>query len=154
MASPIAAAGQPAIYVLATGLSSTCAALTAAVRLARREAAPLVVLVPHVVPYASPVEDLAGAGVFAATCYHDFVRDLGAEARIHLCLCRRIDDTLGLLPSGSTVVIGDTARAWLPSADRRLARRLRQAGHTVVLAAAEGPVRPRANRAGPSAGRS
>jgi hypothetical protein len=92
------------------------------------------------------MEDLAGPGVFAANCYRDFVRDLGAAARIHLCLCRRIDDMLGLLPSGSTVVIGDTARGWLPSAERRLARKLRQAGHAVLFAAAEEPVRTRGDR--------
>jgi hypothetical protein len=148
------AAGQPPIYVVATGEGGTCAALTVAVRLARRAASPLVVLVPHVVSYTSPIEDLADAGVCAANRYRDFVRDLGAEARIRLCLCRRPDDTLGLLPPGSTVVIGETARRWLPGSERRLARRLRLAGHAVLFAAAEDPIPTRANRATLVPGRS
>jgi hypothetical protein len=131
----IDAATQTTMYVIATTLAGSRAALTAAIPLARGSGARLVVLVPHIVPYPIAVDGPVDSTAFASRQYRDLVRNLGGEAEVRLCCCRRVDDVISqTLRSRSTVVVGGPAGRWRASGAERWARRLTHLGHHVIFA--------------------
>lgn len=127
-------AARPAIHVLATTFDATRTALSAAIPLAKGSGARLVVLVPKVVSYAVPLDPTLECTDFTVRRYRDVIRDYDGDARIQLCLCRRVIDVVrSLLPRNATVVIGGRARAWLPTEETRLIRHLTSLGYHVVF---------------------
>ena len=96
-----------AIYVVATTIEGTRAAVTIASLLSRGSDSRLIVLVPTVTTYAAAVRPEATITASLFPQYRDLVRGLAPEARCRLCLCRTLDDLVThLLPSGATVVVG------------------------------------------------
>jgi hypothetical protein len=131
----ITAATQPTVFVIATTFEGTRAALSAAIPLARGSRARPVLLVPQVVPYPLSVDGPVDSIEFAAERYRDVIHELGGEAQVRICLCRRADDVIWrMLPSRSTVVVGGPAGTWRASREERLARRLTHLGHHVIFA--------------------
>lgn len=133
---------QPVVYVVATTVHGTRAALAAGVPLARGSRARLVVLVPQVVPYPLPVDGPADPTLFAERRYRDLVREADGDAEIKICLCRTPNDVLQTLPPASTVVVGGHAGTVLPSREERLAHHLTRLGHQAVFAAVGHRSRP------------
>ena len=127
---------QPAVYIVATTLDGTRAALAAGVPLARGSRARLVVLVPQIVPYPLAVDGPADPAAFTERRYRDLVRDADGEGEVKVCLCRTASDVLQLLPTSSTVVVGGSTGTVLATPEERLARRLTRQGHQTVFAAA------------------
>jgi hypothetical protein len=131
----ITAATQPTSYVIATEFKGTRAALEAAIPLARGSRARLMVLVPQIVPYALPLDEVAVPAAFATEPYRNLLHQLHGEAEVRLCRCRHVDDVIQqMLPAQATVVVGGPAGAWRASSEERLARRLTHLGHRVVFA--------------------
>lgn len=126
---------QPTVHVLATTPEGTRSALEAAVPLARGSGARLLLLVPQIVPYAVEAGQPLQATDFVVRRYRDLVQQLGAEASIRVCLCRRPDDVSELLPEHATVVAGGGMPGWIPTAAQRLLRRMSRQGHHVILVA-------------------
>ena len=127
---------QPVVFVVATTVAGTRAALTAGVPLARGSRARLVVLVPQIVPYPLAVDGPADSTVFAERRYRDLVHELDGEAEVKVCLCRTLQDVLHSIPLPSTVVVGGPSGVVLPSREERLAHQLTRLGHHTVFVAA------------------
>jgi hypothetical protein len=135
LSGAISSASQSTLHVITTTFEGTRAALRAAIPMARGSQVRLVILVPQVVPYPLPLDGPADSTSFPVRRYGDLVRALDGEARVRVCLCRRVDDVvLRLLPAGSAVVLGGAAGVWLASPEERLARRLTHSGHHVIFA--------------------
>jgi hypothetical protein len=127
-------ASQPTIHVIATTPGGTCAALAAAVPLAKGSGARLIVTIPRVVSYAVELDGSIIASEFIVRRYRDLVADLGGQAQIDVCLCRSIQAVVAKLVAGnSTIVVGGSAGRWLPSAEERFANRLSRHGHRVIF---------------------
>ena len=128
------AATQSAIHVVSTTFDGTRAALSAAIPLARGSGARLILIVPKLVSYAIPLDQHIDSAEFMMRRYRDLVREFDGEAQLRLCVCRRVDDVLcQLLPRHATVVVGGSARAWFPSDEIKLIRRLIKLGHQTVF---------------------
>ena len=122
------------VYVLATTVDGTRAALTAAVPLARGSRARLVVLVPQIVPYPLAVDGPTDATVFTERRYRDLVHEADGEADVKVYLCRTPNDILHTIPPASTVVVGGASGAVLLSREERLSRQLTRLGYHTVFA--------------------
>jgi hypothetical protein len=127
--------GHP-IHVIATNDDGTHAALAEARRLANRTSRRVVILVPQFVSFvqapATPVESLA-----LTERYRHFADAAGVEAVVRVCVCSRVDDLFRwMLSKGSRIIVGGRRRRFWPTAEERLAQRLKTLGHEVVFAAA------------------
>ena len=127
---------EPVVFVFATTVDGTRAALTAGVPLAKGSRARLVVLVPQIVPYPLPVDRPADATAFTERRHRNLVHAADGDAEIRICLCRAPQDVVQAIPPESTVVVGGPGGALLPSREERLAHHLARLGHHTVFAAA------------------
>lgn len=127
---------QRTVHVIATTFEGTCAALAAAVPLARGAACKLVVLVPQI---ASADDDAAQRDERSRPFmrhYADVARQLDAAADVQLCPCQTMDDLVArIVAEDSHVVVGGPVGRWLTSPEERFANRLARAGCHVVFAA-------------------
>jgi hypothetical protein len=123
------------VHVLATTVEGTRCALTSASRLTDGHQARIVLLVP--VRNSSRVSlDPSSEEQHAIV---DEYRSLAASVEGHVtvlfCLCRRPDDVVhSMLGRYSLVIVGGRSRAWWPSREERLVRRLAATGYPVVFA--------------------
>src|SRR5579862_895930 len=85
------------IYVVATTDRGTQAALAAAARYASDLDARIVLLVPHVVPYAQSLEHPADAPAFSGERFREFADTLGLDTTIRVCVCRSASSVTALL---------------------------------------------------------
>jgi hypothetical protein len=122
------------VYVLATSMEGTRAALQAAGTHARGLDARVVLLVPHVVPYAEALEHPAQPVAFTAGRFRARVEALGVDVAIHVCVCRPHSEALAtLIPAEAAVLLGGRTRRWWPTPEQRLARALTGAGRWVLF---------------------
>jgi hypothetical protein len=114
------AGGQVEVVVVHTAIPTTLVALKTAATLAKGLSARVRLLVPQVVPYALPLE-------------HPPVPISFTERRF-----RTVAEKAAVLRPRSLIVVGARSTSWWsrawPSAETRLARRLRRLGHQVVFA--------------------
>jgi hypothetical protein len=118
------------IFVLATTEDGTRAALGEAKRLsARLSSAPMIVLVPRVVSYLTPPDGPEEAAAITAQ-YRALVSRAGADAAVHVCVCRRRDHMLrSMMSRQSIVVLGGRSRWWWPTSEQQIARDLERMGY-------------------------
>ena len=121
------------IAVVFTSVDSTLVALKKAGSLANSLNARIALMVPQVVPYPLPLET---PPVLVEVSEHRFrviASESPVETRVQIYLCRdRMGMLLGTLSPNSLVVIG-ACKKWWPTTEKLMARRLRQAGHKVIL---------------------
>ena len=135
------------LQVVATTEEGTRRALAEATRLANGSHVSVLLLVPHVVSFLEPAGNAAEAAEITAQ-YRALASDAGVNARVRLCVCRRLDDVFRwMLGPHAQVVIGGLHRWWWPTAAERIARRLTRQGHRVVFARS----RTRISRTSPAA---
>jgi hypothetical protein len=129
------------VNVLCTSMPATLIAMDRAVALARGLNARLHLFVAQVVPYAAPLESPPVLVEFQEALFRELAQGCGLETRVGIFLCRDAGETfLRQLPPHSVVVLG-AGRRWswtrwfarLFKREERLARRLRRAGHQVVV---------------------
>src|SRR5579872_995196 len=133
LSEPRAEGPRPPVFVLATGLEPTLAALRKAAIMRRETGARIVVLVPRVgSPRSGPSQDAAAE---QAREYRDLATSAGVEATVCICVCRRIAEIFRLLvDKPSTVVIGTAGNWFRRASERRLAAAIEREGHAVFLA--------------------
>lgn len=114
---------------------TTVPALNRAAELAYDLGARIRIIAPHVVPYHLPIERPDVDPEFRVRRFLNLSIESGLDLEIDVRLCRDLGDglTQALRPQ-SVVLIGIGKRYW-PTRESRLAKRLRRAGHHVILVA-------------------
>jgi hypothetical protein len=128
------------VYVVATTSEGTEAALRVAMDMANERAlSPILLFVPRPKPEADDPPRAAGSDRWLLARFEQLARKLGLTrlgVRTHLC-----DDVMAAvkeqLRPGAIGVVGGRHRIIWPSAEERLAARLRRAGRHVVFATAQ-----------------
>ena len=125
------------ISVVFTSLRGTLRALRQAAALAAPMAANITLLVPQIVPYPLPLESPPVLLDFNEKRFSTIADESHVETKVRIYLCRDREQALGnILEPRSLVVLGGH-KSWWPSAEMRLANRLRRAGHEVVFVETE-----------------
>jgi hypothetical protein len=125
------------IDVLFTSVPATLTALKKAADLANRLGAHITLLVPQVVPYPLPLTSPPVLLDWNERRFKVIAEQSTVETSVHLYLCRdRVATLLKTLRPHSLVVLGGPKR-WWPTSENFLARKLRKAGHQVILAETE-----------------
>lgn len=125
------------IAVVFTSIESTTMALKKAGILASSLGARITFLVPQVVPYPLPLESPPVLLDFSERRFRALASKSPVETTVHIYLCREPFETLkAVLAPRSLVVLGGSKR-WWPTAEKRLARKLRHEGHEVVFTETE-----------------
>jgi hypothetical protein len=121
------------IAVVFTSVELTLAALKEAGNLANSLGARITLVVPQVVPYPLPLETPPVLVEFNEHRFQVIATQSPVETSVQIYLCRdRIEMLLAALGPNSLVVIGGRKK-WWPTSEKLTARRLRQAGHKVIL---------------------
>jgi hypothetical protein len=125
------------IAVVFTSVPATLGALKEAGALADRLAARITLVVPQIVPYPLPLTSPPVLLEFNERRFFLIASQSRVETTVRIYLCRDRQEALAaVLKPHSLIVIGGRKR-WWPTAERRLARRLRRAGHEVIVVEAE-----------------
>jgi len=122
------------IAVIFTSIEPTLSALRRAGALANRLRARITLMVPQVVPYPLPLTEPPVPLEITERRFRVIADQTPVETTVRIYLCRdRVEALTAVLRPHSLVVIGDRG-GWWSSEEKRLGRRLRRAGHEVVLA--------------------
>lgn len=123
--------------VVFTSLEPTLAALKKAADLASRLNARITLVVPQVVPYPLPLKTPPVLIDFNERRFRVIASQCPVAMTVRIYLCRDSAETVaGVLKPDSIVLLGGR-RTWWPTAEKRLARQLRSAGHEVIFAETE-----------------
>ena len=125
------------ISVVFTSVDATLAALKEAGRLLGNQAGSLggriTLIVPQIVPYPLPLTSPPVLVDFNERRLRVIASHCRVETRVSIYLCRNPLETLqSVLKPHSLVVLGSRKR-WWPTAEKRLAKKLRRFGHQVVV---------------------
>jgi hypothetical protein len=129
------------VHVIATTDVGTRRALAAAAALAGDLRARLVLLVPHVVPYAQALDHPADPPAWAGERYRDAAAASALNVTIRVCVCRTEQAVIPLLPRNAVVVMARPAHRWglqrlarfaWKTRDERLARAIECGGRRVL----------------------
>ncbi len=130
------------IAVVFTSVDATLAALKEAGRLLGHQAnnqtsslgGRITLIVPQIVPYPLPLTSPPVLVDFNERRLRVIASNCKVETRVCIYLCREAAETLlSVLKPHSLVVVGSRKR-WWPTREKRLASKLRRAGHEVILA--------------------
>jgi hypothetical protein len=125
------------VAVVFTSVEATLAALREAGALANRLSGRITLLVPQVVPYPLPLTSPPVLLDWNERRFRVIASESPVETTVAIYLCRdRLETLTGVLSPRSLVVVGGRKR-WWPTAEKRLARELRRAGHEVVFTETE-----------------
>jgi hypothetical protein len=125
------------VAVIFTSVQSTLAALKKAGALANRLSGRVTLVVPQVVPYPLPLTSPPVLLDWNEKRFRVIASESPVETTVQIYLCRdRLETLTAVLSPRSLVVIGGPKR-WWPTAEKRLARTLRRAGHEVILTETE-----------------
>jgi hypothetical protein len=121
------------VVVVFTSVEGTVHALRKAGALASRLNARISLVVPQVVPYPLPLTSPPVLLDFSERRFRVIAAESPVETTVRLYLCRDQMETLAaVLEPHSLIVLGGRKR-WWPTLEKRLARKLRRAGHEVIL---------------------
>jgi hypothetical protein len=131
---PTGAAGSRLnVSVVFTSVRPTLAALQRAGVLAGKLGAHITIVVPQVVPYPLPAASSSVLQDWNERRFRVIASQSPVETTVHIYLCRdRLEALVAVLPPYSLVVMGCRKR-WWPTAEWKIARHLRGAGHEVIL---------------------
>ena len=122
------------ITVLFTTTPDTLHALRKAAHFARQLGASIQILVAHVVPYPLPIDKPRVDPEFRLRQFRSFCEEESIETQIDIRLCRDARQCIhDALRPHSLILIGGGQSWWPLTYGKRLAKRLRRAGHEVVL---------------------
>lgn len=125
------------IHVVFTSVEATLVALRKAGELANRLAARITLVVPQVVPHPLPLESPPVLLDWNERRFRVIAEESQVEMTVQIYLCRdRVQTLCALIKPRSVVVLGGR-KGWWPTAETRLARKLRRAGHDVILVETE-----------------
>jgi hypothetical protein len=121
------------ICVVFTSVAATLMALKEAGALAVSLGARITLLVPQVVPYPLPLESPPVLVDFNEKRFRVIASESPVETKVRIYLCRDQFETLSTVLKPSSLVVLGVTRKWWPTPERRLARKLRKAGHEVIM---------------------
>ncbi len=125
------------ISVVFTSVRGTVVALKRAALLAHQLGARITLVVPQIVPFPAPLTSPPILTSFNEQRCKLMAEKVAVETRVEIYLCRDPRDTLeAVLRRRSLIVLGGRRRPW-PTREKRLASRLRKAGHDVIFADSE-----------------
>jgi hypothetical protein len=131
------AESQMEVSVVFTSVKATLAALRTAGTLASRLRYRITLVVPQIVPYPLPLTSPPVLLDFSERQFRVIAGQSPVETVVRIYLCRdRLTALTQMLKPRSVVVLGGPVR-WWPTAEARLARQLRRAGHEVVYTETE-----------------
>jgi hypothetical protein len=120
------------ISVVFTSVDATLTALKEAANLAGSLGGRITLIVPQMVPYPLPLTSPPVLVDFSERRLRVIANNCRVETRVSIYLCRDPLETLNsVLKPHSLVVVGSRKRWW--TAEKRLAAKLRRAGHEVVI---------------------
>jgi hypothetical protein len=125
------------ITVVFTSLTGTRSALRTAGTLAHRLRARIMLVAPQVVPYAFPLTSPPVLLNFTEERLRAIARASPVETTVRIYLCRDREEALAKVLKPRSVVILGGSKRWWPTLERRLARKLRKAGHEVIVTETE-----------------
>jgi hypothetical protein len=121
------------VTVIFTSIEATLAALRKAGALSDRLSGRITLLVPQVVPYPLPLTSPPVLLDWNERRFRVIASESPVETKVLLYLCRdRAEALTSVLGPRSLVIVGGSKR-WWPTAEERLARKLRRAGHEVIF---------------------
>jgi hypothetical protein len=121
------------ISVVFTSVEATLMALKEAGELASSLGGRITLIVPQVVPYPLPLTSPPVLVDFNERRLRVLAGHCRVDTRVSIYLCRDPLETLqSVLKPHSLVVVG-TRKRWWPTAEKRLAAKLRRAGHEVMV---------------------
>jgi len=122
------------ISVVFTSVESTLSALREAGRLASSLGGHITLVVPQIVPYPLPLDAPPVEAVTTASRFRTVAAGSSVDTTVRVYMCRDPEAAvLTALAPHSLVVIGGWKR-WWPTSEKRLAGKLRRAGHEVIVA--------------------
>jgi hypothetical protein len=125
------------VSVIFTSLKPTLRALRQAASLAKRLAGRITLVVPQIVPYPLPLSSPPILLEFNERRFFTLASESHVETTVHIYLCRdRLQALTKILRPRSPVVLG-ARRRWWPTAESRMAKRLRSMGYEVVIVETE-----------------
>lgn len=140
--NPAAAQPEPAVQesdsrlnitVVFTSMEETVLALKKAETLAESLGARITLIVPQIVPYPLPLTSPPVLLDFQENRFRKIAALSSVDITVQLYLCRDGLDTLKqVLKPHSLIVVGGRRRFW-PTQAKRLAGKLRKAGHEVIF---------------------
>ena len=121
------------VFVVFTSVEATLAALKQAGHLAAELGGRIILVALQVVPYPLPLTRPPVGIDWNERRLRLIAGESRVETIVHVCLCRDGQRTLeNALGPHSLVVLGGR-KHWWPTRESKLARRLRRAGHEVIL---------------------
>jgi hypothetical protein len=122
-----------ALTVLFNDVPHTLRALRAAAALAKQLKAKIRILVAQVVPYPLPIDRPRVDPSITLRRFRTLCEEEPIETRIEVYLCRDAALCIEEVLSANSIVVESCKRNWPFGSEKRLARRLRKAGHQVVF---------------------
>jgi hypothetical protein len=133
----ISPALQSSVFVIFTSTTGTLKALEKAAEVVTPFDARIMIIAVQVVPFPLPLDRPPVPFEFIIRRFRDMATRFPKKTRVSAYVCRdQIEALKQILPPGSPIVIG-IRKTWWPTRDRRLARKLRRAGHEVTLVETE-----------------
>lgn len=121
------------IKVLFTSVKATIHALRRAAQMSVSLDGSITLLVPQVVPYPYPLSSPPVLLEFNERRFRAIAEASAVETRVRIYLCRDRDELLRRILADRSVIVLGGRKQWWPTAERFLAKRLRRAGHEVIL---------------------
>jgi hypothetical protein len=125
------------VAVVFTSVESTLAALRKAGALADRLNGRITLLVPQVVPFPLPLTSPPVLLDWSERRFHVIASESPVETTVRIYLCRDGLEALRTVLSPHSLVVVGGRKRWWPTAEKRLARQLRRAGHEVIFTETE-----------------
>jgi hypothetical protein len=133
-ASQVPSSPPEVVHVLATTEQGTLAALQKAAVIARSLHAEVVILVPDIVPYGTPLDRKRHDVAALTASYRDLALRVGLHASVRICPCRDVRHISGrLMLTGARIVLSGRHRRWRFTPEEQLARELTAEGQRVTF---------------------
>jgi len=121
------------VIVIFTHARPTLRALKAAARLAKTLGARIRLIVPRSIPYPGHLRDRCVSNISLEFPLRTIVGNSKVETRLDVRFCHDRREMLQRVLAPESVVVLDGGQHWWSTAETRLARDLRAAGHHVIL---------------------
>jgi|SRR5665213_1269048 len=121
------------ISVVFTSVDATLTALKEAADLASNLGGRITLIVPQIVPYPLPLSRPPVLVDFNERRLRVIANNCRVETRVSIYLCRDVLETLRSLLKPHSLVIMGSRKKWWPTAEKRMAAKLRCFGHQVVV---------------------
>jgi hypothetical protein len=135
--APVSPSPRLEIFVVSTSAELARATLKKTGSLANRLGARILLWVLQAIPYTLPLSASAELFSFDESLIRKIANDCQVDTTVFWCACRDEWGTLQAALSPESLVVVAVRRGWWPTREKSLARKLRHAGHEVILTETE-----------------